>query len=79
MASDLVYISARVPLIDERTGMLNRDWFRFFEQIGQKAQIINGNLATSALAGSASALPAFPAGYMIVTLNGQDYKVPYYK
>lgn len=35
--------------------------------------------ATSATAGAASALPATPAGYLVITLpNGTPAKVPYY-
>jgi hypothetical protein len=34
--------------------------------------------ATSATAGSASALPTTPLGYMTQVINGQTVKIPYY-
>ncbi|HKR62621.1 MAG TPA: hypothetical protein VJZ00_02725 [Thermoanaerobaculia bacterium] len=37
-----------------------------------------GTTATSATSGSASALPATPAGYVIINVNGTTRKVPYY-
>ena len=33
---------------------------------------------TSATAGTASPLPALPAGYLTVSINGTNYKMPYY-
>lgn len=40
--------------------------------------IINGATNSSATAGSASALPALPAGYWTITFNGTTAKIPYY-
>lgn len=34
--------------------------------------------ATSATTGTASALPADPAGYLQISLNGTNFKIPYY-
>lgn len=34
--------------------------------------------ATSATAGGATALPATPAGYLTLSINGTSYKVPFY-
>lgn len=34
--------------------------------------------ATSATAGAATALPATPAGYLQIRINGTDYKIPYF-
>src|SRR5688500_14484434 len=38
----------------------------------------NTSTGTTATAGAASALPATPAGYWIVTMNGAPAKIPYY-
>jgi hypothetical protein len=38
---------------------------------------LNFNSASTATSGEA-ALPAKPAGFMIVTVQGQQFKVPYY-
>lgn len=37
------------------------------------------NTSATATAGVGAALPATVQGYSIITINGQDYKVPYYK
>lgn len=79
MANDLIMISARTPVVDPDTGMINRDWFRFFELMGRKAQVVDGDITLAAVAGTAAALPALPAGYMTINLAGANYKVPYYK
>ena len=34
--------------------------------------------ATVGAAGGASALPATPTGYLVIQVDGTDYKVPYY-
>lgn len=41
--------------------------------------LVPGATATSATAGSATALPAQPYGYTTVTINGEEVLVPYYK
>jgi len=48
-----------------------RAWIQFF------LNMLNNTSATTATAGSAT-LPANPAGFMNVTINGQPFKVPYY-
>lgn len=48
-----------------------RAWTQFF--LG----LLNNTSSTTATAGSAT-LPAAPAGFMNVTINGQSFKVPYY-
>lgn len=79
MASDNLYISESDPVVNVTTGKVTRGWFRFFRKMADKAQILDGATFTSAIAGSASALPATPAGYLSITLDGTAYKVPYYK
>jgi hypothetical protein len=37
------------------------------------------NTATTATAGTGAALPATVQGYAIVSVAGQDVKIPYYK
>ncbi len=37
-----------------------------------------GSTSTSATGGSASALPAQPAGYVNVIINGQTKRIPFY-
>ena len=39
---------------------------------------INGTATNGATAGAASALPALPAGYIAVNINGTGAKIPYY-
>jgi hypothetical protein len=57
--------------LDGQSKRPTRAWQQFF------LNLLNFTSATSATAGSAS-LPAAPAGFMNVTINGQQYKVPYY-
>ena len=47
------------------------------DQLGTYLRI-NGINNTSASSGSASALPAFPQGYINININGNDRKIPYY-
>ena len=49
-----------------------RAWIQFF------LNMMNNTSSTTATAGLAT-LPANPAGFMNVTINGQPFKVPYYK
>lgn len=79
MANEVVYIGARVPILDPNDPkMISTEWFRYLNKIGVKASVIDGNIALSATAGSAGTLPGPPAGYMIINLNGGKFKVPYY-
>ena len=58
------------PMID-RTQRPTRAWQLFF------LNLLNFTSATTATAGSAT-LPAAPAGFIEVTVNGESKKVPYY-
>lgn len=57
--------------LDATTKRPTRAWQQFF------LNMLNFSSATSATAGSAS-LPSNPVGFIIVTVNGQQFKVPYY-
>lgn len=72
------YISSREPIVDGDTKVFSRNWFRFFDAISKKVQILVGSVSTSATAGAATALPVKPAGYITINVNGTNYKVPYY-
>ena len=61
----------QTEFLDETTKRPTRAWSTFF--LG----ILNNTSATTATAGSAS-LPAAPAGFMNVYVDGKAYKVPYY-
>lgn len=58
------------PLIDQ-TQRPTRAWQLFF------LNLLNFTSSDSATAGSAT-LPANPAGFIDVTVNGESKKVPYY-
>ena len=58
------------PLIDQ-TQRPTRAWQLFF------LNLLNFTGASTATAGSAT-LPAAPAGFIEVTVNGESKKVPYY-
>ena len=58
------------PLIDQ-TQRPTRAWQLFF------LNLLNFSSSSSATAGSAT-LPANPAGFIDVTVNGESKKVPYY-
>jgi hypothetical protein len=40
--------------------------------------LTGASIVTTAQAGGASALPATPAGYTHITINGQSFKIPIY-
>ena len=61
----------QTDFLDEQTKRPARAWTQFF--LG----LLNNTSSSTATAGSAT-LPAAPAGFMNVTINGQPYKVPYY-
>jgi hypothetical protein len=42
-------------------------------------EITNAQIHTTANAGGATALPATPAGYTVITLNGKAFKIPLYE
>ena len=57
--------------LDKTTNRPTRTWQQFF------INLLNFSSATSATAGN-SVLPSKPAGFMNVTVNGKQFKVPYY-
>lgn len=57
--------------IVDQTGRATRPWQLFF------LNLLNFSSSTTATAGSAT-LPANPAGFINITVNGQSKKVPYY-
>ena len=59
------------PLVEENTNRPTRAWQQYF------LNLLNFSSSDTASAGTAT-LPATPAGFMNVTVNGQNYRVPYY-
>ena len=59
------------PLVDGTSNRPTRAWQQYF------LNLLNFSSSDAASAGSAT-LPATPAGFMNVTVNGQSFKVPYY-
>ena len=57
--------------LDATTKRPTRPWQQFF------LNLLNFSSATTATAGSAT-LPANPVGFINVTVNGKQFKVPYY-
>ena len=57
--------------LDPTTKRPTRAWQQFF------LNLLNFSSATTATAGSAT-LPANPVGFINVTVNGKQFKVPYY-
>ena len=57
--------------LDKTTNRPTRVWMQYF------LNLLNFNSATTATAGSGT-LPSAPVGFIIVTVKGQQYKVPYY-
>jgi len=57
--------------LDATTKRPTRAWQQFF------LNLLNFSSANTASSGSAT-LPANPVGFINVTVNGQNYKVPYY-
>ena len=58
-------------LLDGATKRPTRAWQQYF------VNLLNFSSSSTATAGSAT-LPANPVGFMNVTVNGQNFKVPYY-
>lgn len=73
MATRLKIPAATVPMVDPKTGLPNPDWYKFLERLP-----IAGEVATSATAGAADALPATPSGYHTQIINGAPKKVAHY-
>jgi hypothetical protein len=61
----------QTDFLEENTKRPSRAWIQFF--LG----LLNQTSSATATAGSAT-LPANPAGFMNVYVNGKPYKVPYY-
>ena len=61
----------QAEFLDATTKRPTRAWQQFF------LNLLNFNSASTASSGSAT-LPANPVGFINVTVNGQNYKVPYY-
>ena len=59
------------PLVEENSNRPTRAWQQYF------LNLLNFSSSSTASAGSAT-LPAAPAGFMNVTVNGQNFRVPYY-
>lgn len=82
MSNDLTTVSASTPVLegaDSADTRFTRAWYGFFTGVLRKVRMLDGTSTTSAVAGTASALPALPAGYMTINdLNGVARKVPYY-
>jgi len=57
--------------LDGNTNRPTRAWQQFF------LNLLNFSSSDTATAGSKT-LPAAPAGFINVTVNGQQFKVPYY-
>lgn len=76
--TDILRISPREQAVDPKTGIFSAAVFRFLQLIGERAQFIGVGRTNSALAGAASALPATPAGYQVVVVDGVEYLTPYY-
>lgn len=57
--------------LDLQTKRPTRAWQQFF------LNLVNFSSSDTATAGSAT-LPANPVGFIVVTVNGQNFKVPYY-
>jgi hypothetical protein len=57
--------------LDPATKRPARAWQQFF------INMLNFSSATTATTGSAT-LPANPAGFIVMTVNGANVKVPYY-
>lgn len=63
------------PIPHDKIGetFLWRDWLTKIT-----SYMFNGTISTSATAGTAGALPATPAGYLSIVIDGVEKKVPYY-
>ena len=61
----------QTEFLDQNTKRPSRAWQQFF------LNLLNFTSSTSATTGTAT-LPSKPAGFIIMTVNGQQVKVPYY-
>lgn len=78
MPLNKAYVSADDPISAMPGGTLfSRTWFRFFELIAKKTNILTGDTSSSATGGGAT-LPAQPEKFMSVIVDGKTYKIPLY-
>lgn len=61
----------QAPVLDPATNRLSRPWMQYF------LNFLNFKSAPTATSGG-GVLPDKPVGFMIVTVQGQQFKVPYY-
>jgi len=61
----------QAAVLDPATNRLSRPWMQYF------LNFLNFKGASTATQGNAI-LPDKPQGFMIVTVDGKQYKVPYY-
>ena len=61
----------QTEFLDKVTNRPTRAWQQFF------LNLLNFSSATTATAGSAT-LPSNPVGFINITVNGKQFKVPYY-
>jgi hypothetical protein len=61
----------QTEFIDQSTKRPQRAWLQYFQNL------LNFTSSGTATKGGAI-LPTAPAGFMNVTVNGKNYKVPYY-
>ena len=61
----------QAPVLDPATNRLSRPWMQYF------LNFLNFKSATSATSGG-GVLPDKPVGFMIVTVQGQQFQVPNY-
>jgi len=61
----------QTDFLETKTNRPTRAWIQYL------LNLVNNTSSTTATTGTAT-LPANPAGFMNVTINGQPFKVPYY-
>jgi len=61
----------QTELLDQSTQRPSRAWLQYFQNL------LNFTSSPTATKGGAI-LPSAPVGFMNVTVNGQNFKVPYY-
>jgi hypothetical protein len=78
MASVRIWIMSktpdRLPREELKEGHIWRDWFNILQTY---VTTLFNNTSTTASVGTAT-LPANPVGFIVVNINGKNYKVPYY-
>lgn len=64
----------KIPKEEIKEGHIWRDWFNILQTY---LVTIFNTTSTTATAGAAT-LPANPVGFIIIQINGTNYKIPYY-